>query len=65
MNATIAHAATKLPPAPAIGGDSYEVADWLRAVTEHLKAQPLGFADWATVETVLQAFATANPEVRS
>lgn len=59
----IVAAAEQLPPAPAIGGDCYEVAEWLRACIEHLKSNPTGFADWATLEVVVRAFGTANPEV--
>lgn len=61
----IVQQARQLPPAPAIGGDSYEVAEWLRACAEYLKARPTDFKDWATLEALVQAFGIANPEVLS
>lgn len=47
------------PPAPEIGGDAYEVADWLRKCLN--VAHP---DDAPTVLVLLAEFEWANPETR-
>lgn len=51
----------QFPDAPAIGGDSYEVAAWLERVHDHFQEMAL-HEQVDTMETLLRAFWEANPE---
>lgn len=52
----------EFPPAPEIGGDSYEVAEWLEKVANHY-GQVMNDGDPSdAAREILQAFWEANPE---